>query len=167
MELQTPSVPSVLSLTPPMGFLCLVQWLPGSGRASHEKAISGSSQQALHGIHNSVWVWWLYMDGSPGWAVFGWPFLQSLLHHISSHEYFFPILRRTEASTLDLPSSWASCDLWIESWVFCAFELISTYQWMHTMCVFFCDWDTWLGMIFSSSIHLPKNFMKPLLLITE
>ena len=25
-------------------------------------------------------------------------------------------------------------------------------------CVFFCDWVTSLRMIFSSSIHLPKNF---------
>ena len=29
----------------------------GSGRASQETTISGSFQQALLGIHNSVWVW--------------------------------------------------------------------------------------------------------------
>ena len=34
-----------------------------------------------------------------------------------------------------LPSSWASFDLWIVSWVFWASGLISTYQWVHTMCV--------------------------------
>jgi hypothetical protein len=27
-------------------------------------------------------------------------------------------------------------------------------------CVFFFDWVTTLGMIFSSSIHFPVNFMK-------
>jgi hypothetical protein len=32
-------------------------YLSGTGRASHETAISGSCQQALVGIHNSVWVW--------------------------------------------------------------------------------------------------------------
>jgi hypothetical protein len=30
MGLQTPSAPSVLSLTPPLGILCLVQWLAES-----------------------------------------------------------------------------------------------------------------------------------------
>jgi hypothetical protein len=30
MELQTLSAPSVLSLTPPLGFLCSVQWLAES-----------------------------------------------------------------------------------------------------------------------------------------
>jgi hypothetical protein len=32
-------------------------YLSGSGRASQERDISGSVQQVLHGIHNSVWVW--------------------------------------------------------------------------------------------------------------
>jgi hypothetical protein len=30
--------------------------------------------------------------------------------------------------------------MWIESWVFWTFGLIPTYQWVHTHCVFFCDW---------------------------
>jgi hypothetical protein len=87
-----PSAPSVLSLTPRLGTPCSVQWLAasfllylsGSGRASQEIAISGSSQQPLLGIHNSVWVWWLYMgmDTQVG-AIFGWPFLQSMLHTLS------------------------------------------------------------------------------------
>jgi hypothetical protein len=33
--------------------------------------------------------------------------------------------------------------------------------------VFFCDCVILLRMILSSSIHLPKNFMKPLFLIPE
>ena len=38
-------------------------YLPGTGIASQETAISGSFQQNLAGICNSVWVWWLIM----GW----------------------------------------------------------------------------------------------------
>jgi putative effector of murein hydrolase LrgA (UPF0299 family) len=38
-------------------------YLPGTGIASYETAISGSLQQNLAGICNSVWVWWLIM----GW----------------------------------------------------------------------------------------------------
>ena len=32
-----------------------------TGGASQETAISGSCQQTLGGIQNSVWIWWLYM----------------------------------------------------------------------------------------------------------
>jgi hypothetical protein len=35
-------------------------YLPGTGIASQETAISGSCQQNLAGICNSVWVWWLF-----------------------------------------------------------------------------------------------------------
>jgi hypothetical protein len=36
-------------------------YLPGTGIASQERAISGSCQQNLSGMCNSVWIWWLYM----------------------------------------------------------------------------------------------------------
>jgi hypothetical protein len=53
-----------------------------SGRASKGTTISGSCQQALLGISIvsgfGVCMW----DGSPGGAVSGWLFLQSLLHSI-------------------------------------------------------------------------------------
>jgi hypothetical protein len=56
MRLQTPSAPSVLSLTPPLGTPCSVQWLAasiqlylsGSSRASQETAMSRDSE--LKGI---------------------------------------------------------------------------------------------------------------------
>jgi hypothetical protein len=48
-------------------------------------------------------------------------------------------------------------------WALWAFGLISTY-WEYIPCVLFCIWITSLRMIFSSYIHLPKNFMKPLFL---
>ena len=80
------------SLAPPLGNPVLspmdgcehpLLYLSGSGRASQETAILGSSQQALVGIHivsvfgDCIW------DGSPGGAVSGWSFLQSLLHTLS------------------------------------------------------------------------------------
>jgi hypothetical protein len=40
---------------------------PGTGIASQEIAISGSCQQNLAGICNSVWVWWLFMGWIPRW----------------------------------------------------------------------------------------------------
>jgi hypothetical protein len=43
-------------------------YFPGTGIASQETAISGSCQQNLAGICNSVWVWWLYVGWIPGWA---------------------------------------------------------------------------------------------------
>jgi hypothetical protein len=42
--------------------------LPGTGIASYETAITGSLQQNLSGICNSVWVWWLIMGWIPGWG---------------------------------------------------------------------------------------------------
>jgi hypothetical protein len=42
-----------------VGFEYLTLYLSGSGRASQETAVISSCQQALLGIHNSVWVWCL------------------------------------------------------------------------------------------------------------
>ena len=38
------------------------------GLASHETAISGSFQQNLAGLCNSVCIWWLIMGWTPGWG---------------------------------------------------------------------------------------------------
>jgi hypothetical protein len=43
-------------------------YLPGTGRASQETAISGSCQQALFGICHSVWVWLSFMGWIPKWG---------------------------------------------------------------------------------------------------
>jgi hypothetical protein len=43
-------------------------YFSGTGRASLETGISGSYQQALVGMHNSVWFWWLYMGQIPRWG---------------------------------------------------------------------------------------------------
>jgi hypothetical protein len=69
-------------------------YLPGTGIATQETAISGSCQQNISGICNSVWVWRLIMGWIPGMG-------QSLFNpffHLSSklclcnsfHGYFLP-----------------------------------------------------------------------------
>ena len=55
-------------------------YLSVSGTTSQETTISGSCQKALFGICHCILVRCLYIDGCPGWAVSGWPFLQSLIH---------------------------------------------------------------------------------------
>ena len=56
-------------------------YLPGTGKASHETATSGSLQQNLAGVCNSVCIWWLIMGWTPGlgslWIVH--PFILPLL----------------------------------------------------------------------------------------
>jgi hypothetical protein len=79
-------------------------YLSDSDRASQETAISGSCQQALVGIHNSVWIWYLYMGWIPRWGSL-WlafpsvsvPYFVSVFPPVNT---LFPVLRKTEASTL-------------------------------------------------------------------
>ena len=54
-------------------------YLPGTGRASQETAISGSCQQALVGICLVSGFGGCLWGGSPSGAVSGWLFLQALL----------------------------------------------------------------------------------------
>jgi hypothetical protein len=79
-------------------------YLPGTGIASEEIAISGSCQQNLAGICNTAWVWWLFMGWIPWWGS-----LWMVLPSVSASNYdsvtpsmgiLFPILRRYEVSTL-------------------------------------------------------------------
>ena len=49
----------------------LLLYLPGTGIASQDTAISGSLQQNLADICNSVWVFWLIMGWIPRWVVSG------------------------------------------------------------------------------------------------
>jgi hypothetical protein len=78
-------------------------YLSGTYKASHKTAISGSCQQALVGIHNSVWIWWLCeMDPHVGQSLdyVSFRFCSKLCLCISSCGYFDPLLRSTEVSTL-------------------------------------------------------------------
>jgi hypothetical protein len=79
-------------------------YLPGTGIASFKTAISGSFQQNLACICNSVWVWWLIMEWIPGWGSL-WgvhPFVlaPNFVSVTPSMGVLFPILRRNEVSTL-------------------------------------------------------------------
>jgi hypothetical protein len=148
MELQTPSTPWVLSLAPSLGTLCSVQWkvvntllyLSGTGRASQGTAISGSCQQALVGIHNSVWVCWLHRGWIPRWGSLWMVIpLVSAPNFVSVTPYMgilFLLLRRIKVSTLW--SSFFSSYIWfvncvlgiLRFWATCVAEdgLVS-HQW--------------------------------------
>ena len=78
-------------------------YLPGTGIASYETAITGSLQQNLSGICNSVWVWWLIMGWIPRWGSL-WmvhPFIlaPNFVSATPSMDILFPILGRNEVST--------------------------------------------------------------------
>ena len=81
----------------------LLLYLPGTGIVSYETAISGSLQQNLAGICNSVWVWWLIMGWIPWWGIL-WtvhPFVlaPNFVSATPSMDILFPILGRNEVST--------------------------------------------------------------------
>jgi hypothetical protein len=89
---KAPSAPSVLLLTPPLRFLCSVQWLAVSihicigqdlaellRRQLYQAPVSKHFLASAMVSGFGVCMW----DGSPGGAVSGWPFLQSLLHSLS------------------------------------------------------------------------------------
>jgi hypothetical protein len=91
-ELQTPSAPSVLSLTSPLGTPYSIQWLALSIHFRICQALAEPLRRKLYqapvskpllastivsGFGNYIW------NGSPGGALSGWPHLQSLLHTLS------------------------------------------------------------------------------------
>jgi hypothetical protein len=95
--LQTPLAPLVLSLTPPLGTPCSVQWLALSICLCICEALVEPLKRQLYQVPNSM----LFLtstimsafgdcicDRFPGGAVSGWPFLQSLLYTLSP--YFLP-----------------------------------------------------------------------------
>ena len=86
-------------------------YLPGTGIASQETAISGSFQQNL-AICNCVCIWWLIMGWIPGWGSL-WmvhPFVlaPNFVFLTPSMGILFHILRRNEVSTL--PDIAVSCE---------------------------------------------------------
>jgi len=99
-------------------------YLPGTGIASYETAVSGSCQQNLAGICNSVWVWWLFMEWIPEWGSL-WMVLpsvsaQNFVSVTPSMDILFPILRRIEVSTL-----WSSFFLSFMCFANCILDILS------------------------------------------
>ena len=89
MGLQTPLVPSVLSLTLSLEIPHTVQWLAVSIQLGICKDLVGPLRRQLYKAPSikhllastivsefGVCIW----DGSPGGTISGWPFLQFLLH---------------------------------------------------------------------------------------
>jgi len=88
--------------SPLVGCEHLPLYLSGSVRASQMTAILDSCQHANFGIHNIVWVWWLYgIDPQMGQSLDGLSFSpdSTLCPCSSSHDYVAPLLRRNEACT--------------------------------------------------------------------
>jgi hypothetical protein len=79
-------------------------YLPGTGIASQETAISGSFQQNLAGICNSACIWWLIMGWIPGWGslwmIFPSTSAPNFVSVTPSMGILFPLLRRIGVSTL-------------------------------------------------------------------
>jgi hypothetical protein len=79
-------------------------YLPDTGIASQETDISGSCQQNLAGIRNSVCIWWLIMVRVPGWGslcmVLPSVSAPNFVSVIPSTVILFPILRKDKVSTL-------------------------------------------------------------------
>jgi hypothetical protein len=86
-------------LSPKVGCKHPPQYLSGSVRASQETAISGSYQQVLVGIHNSVWVWWLYMGWILRWDSLWMAFPSvSALHFVTAPMgILFPLLKEDQS----------------------------------------------------------------------
>jgi hypothetical protein len=105
-------------------------YLPGTGIASYETVITGSFQQNLSGIFNSVWFWWLIMGWIPGWGSL-WivhPFV-SAPNFVSVTPFMgslFPILRRNEVST-----SWSSLFLIFLCFANCILGILSFWANIH------------------------------------
>jgi hypothetical protein len=144
-------------------------YLPGTGIASQQTAISGSFQQNLAGICSSVWVWWLILGWIPRrgslWMVHPFVLAPNFVSVTPSMGILFPIIRRNEVFT-----HWSSFFLIFLCFANCILGilvsgLISTYQCISSD--FFGDWVTSLRMISSRYIHLPKNFINSLFLIAE
>ena len=115
-------------------------YLPGIGIASQETAISGSCQQALVGICNSVWVWWLFMGWIPRWGSF-WMVMPSVsapnfVSVTPSIGILFPLIRRIKVSKfwssflsflcfanciLGILSIWANIHLSVSAYHVCSF----------------------------------------------
>jgi hypothetical protein len=124
----------------------LLYW-PGIGIASKERTMSGSCQQNLSGICNSVWVCWLYMGWIPGvggaggrlWMVFTSILAPNFVSFTPSMCILFPFLRRSKVCTvwsyffcsfmyfansiLDILHFWANIHLSVSVYPVCSFVI--------------------------------------------
>ena len=161
MRLQTPSAPWVLSLAPSLGTLCSVQWMAVSIQFCIYQALAEPlrrQQQALVGIHNSVWVWWLFMGWIPRWGSL-WIVISSVStpYFVSvtpSMGILFPFLSRIKVSTL-----WSSFFLSFMWCVNCILGILSFWANIHlTVSVYHvCSFVTGLPHSFLESLEERLN----------
>jgi hypothetical protein len=124
-----------------IGFKHLPLYLSCTGRVSQEIVISDFCQQTLLSIHNSVWVWCLYVGWIPKWGSLWMAFSSgSDIHFVSIFppvSILFTLLRRTEESTfwflfffsfiwsvnwiLGIPSFGANIHLSVSAYHVCSF----------------------------------------------
>jgi hypothetical protein len=102
----------------------------GTSIASQETAISGSFQQNLAGICNSVWVWWLVMGWDPRWGSLSMvhPFVlaSNFVFVTTSMDILFPSLRRNEVAT-----HWSSFFLIFLCFANCILGILSFWANIH------------------------------------
>ena len=105
-------------------------YLPGTGIASYETAITWSLQLNLSGIWNSVWVWWLIMGWIPAWGSLGIvhpfilaPFFVSVTPFMG---ILFPILRSNEVFT-----HWSSLFLIFLYFANCILGVLCYWAYIH------------------------------------
>jgi hypothetical protein len=109
-------------------------------------------------------------DESPDGTVSGWPFLQSLLYtllYICSPKYFVPLSKKDRSTHILV---FLLLELHVVRELYLGYSKLWGLYLLISECIpsaFFCDWVTSLRKIFSSSIHLPKNFMNSSFLIAE
>jgi len=121
---------------PPLFFLC-------SGRASQETVISGPCKPSLLGIINVVWVWCLDVGWICRWGSLWMAFssVSALYFVYFSCECFAPPSKKDwniHALVFLLLELHVVCELQFtkgKPWVFWAFGLISSHQWVHIMYV--------------------------------
>jgi hypothetical protein len=152
----------------------LISSLYGSGSfllSCHLRLAGGYPQFFLHHCYKPLFKFLILWISPPlssyTWSCPPFPHPSSIppksLPQSTYHEYFALLLRNEEStfwSFFFLSFIWSvNCILSISRFwanIQCS---VTTYHGL------FCDWATSLRMIFSSSIHLPKNFMKSLFLI--
>ena len=123
--------PWVLSVAPSLGGIVFhliddcehpLLYLPGTGIASQERAISECCQQNLSGICNTIWVGWLYMGWIPKWGslwmVLHYSWAQTFLSVTPSMGILFSILRKNKVSTLWSSFFLSFMCMQIVSWAF-------------------------------------------------
>ena len=153
MELQTPSAPWVLSLAPPLGTLCSVQWTTVSVHFCNYQALAEPLMKQLYQAPVSKHLLGLRtvheMDAQVGQSLDGLSFSFCSKHClcISFHGYFDSLLKRTKTSSLwssfflsfkwsvncilGILHFWANIHLSVSAYHECSFVIELPHFWFH------------------------------------